>query len=237
MEVGNGIKLTTDSWHFADSVDNFEEHIAQSIPHCQEQRDFIGGLSRFFLHEGAVVYEIGVSTGALARAVLARIPRRDCRYVGLDAIPGMVDRAREKLKDDARFEVIVADACSFPFENAALVLSYYTLQFIPLPERIALVRKLYNSLREGGALIIYEKTMGGDARIQDMFMQMYFEFKARQGLDTGAILNKSYALQGVAMPISFDANRDLLLEAGFSTVEVVYRAYSFAGFLAIKEKQ
>jgi tRNA (cmo5U34)-methyltransferase len=235
MKVGTDIKLTTDSWDFADSVDNFDEHIAQSIPHCHEQRDFIGGLSRFFIHEDSTVYEIGVSTGALAKAVLSRVPQRDCRYIGLDPVPKMVDSARRNLKDDARFEAIAANACSFNFENAALVLSYYTLQFIPLPERIGLIGKLYNSLREGGALIMYEKTMGGDAYSQDILMQMYFEFKARQGLNNEAIINKAYALQGVAMPISFDANRNMLLEAGFSTVEVIYRAYSFAGFLTIKK--
>lgn len=236
MDVGNRITLSTDSWRFADAVESFDEHILRSIPHCQEQREFIAGLARFFLHEGATAYEIGVSTGALAGAVLARIPQRPCRYVGLDVEPGMVVAARQALAGDGRFEALEADALAYPFDDAGVVLSYYTLQFIPLAERIELVGRIRRALRPGGAFILYEKTLGGDARVQDVLTQMYFEFKSRQGLDPAAIINKAASLQGVAMPISFDANRELLREAGFDTVEVVYRAYSFAGFLAVKEK-
>lgn len=235
MDVGSRITLSSDHWRFADAVDNFDEHILQSIPHCQEQREFIAGLARFFLHEGATAYEIGVSTGALARAVLSRIPHRPCRYVGLDVVPGMVEAARRTLAGDPRFEAAEADALAYPFEPAALVLSYYTLQFIPLAERVRLVRRIHQTLQPGGAFVLYEKTLGGNALVQDVLTQMYFEFKGRQGLDAAAILNKAASLQGVAMPISFDANRSMLREAGFATVEVVYRAYSFAGFLAIKE--
>jgi tRNA (cmo5U34)-methyltransferase len=235
VDVGNNIMLTGDSWNFADSVESFEDHIAQSIPHCQEQREFIAGLARFFLHGNATAYEIGVATGALARAVLARVPQRDCRYIGLDRVPGMIERARRGLAGDPRFQAIEADALDFPFDNAALILSHYTLQFIPLPERAALLGRLHAVLRPGGALVIYEKTLGGDARVQDILTQMYFEFKARQGLSAEVIINKAHALQGVAMPISFEDNLRQLRAAGFTRIEVIYRAYAFVGFLAIKE--
>lgn len=235
MDLGTGITLSTDTWRFTDVVDEFDQHILQSVPHCQEQREFIAGLARFFLHEGATAYEIGVSTGALARTVLARLPQRPCRYVGLDVVPGMVALANRQVGGDPRFEAVLADALTFPLERPALVLSYYTLQFIPLADRVDLVRRIHRSLQPGGALILYEKTLGGDARVQDILTQMYFDFKARQGFDPAAIINKASALQGVAMPVSFDANRNMLLEAGFDTVEVVYRAFAFAGFLAIKD--
>jgi tRNA (cmo5U34)-methyltransferase len=236
MDFGNDITLSTDTWRFSDVVDEFDKHILQSVPHCQEQREFIAGLARFFLYEGATCYEIGVSTGALAQTVLARLPQRPCRYIGLDVVPNMVALANRKLGPDSRFEAVVADALTFPLDHAALVLSYYTLQFIPLADRIELVQRIQHSLQPGGALILYEKTLGGDAQVQDILTQMYFDFKARQGFEPAAIINKASALQGVAMPISFEANRSMLLEAGFNTVEVVYRAYAFAGFLAIKDK-
>lgn len=235
MDVGNDIRLSHETWSFADALDHFDEHIQQSIPNCQEQREYIASLARFFLHAGAHICEIGVSTGELAKVVLARTPERPLRYLGLDIEAEMLELARQKLAHDPRFEALEIPAQSYEFESPSLVLSYYTLQFIPLPERRELLQKIYDGLRPGGALILYEKTQGENAQIQDMLTQLYFDFKAEQGHSAQAILNKAIALRGVSMPLSLEANRQMLLQCGFQSVELIYRAYCFAGYLALKQ--
>ena len=235
MEVGSRIQLKHETWSFADTIEHFDEHILQSIPNCQQQREYIASLARFFLHAGAIVIEIGVSTGALAQAVLARMPERPLNYLGIDIEPEMIRLARRNLAHDPRFSALEAHAGDIDFETPALVISYYTLQFLPLPERIALIRRIYDALEPGGAFILYEKTLGENARVQDMLTQLYYDFKAEQGLSPEAILNKAVSLRGVSMPLSLGGNRELLLEAGFSCVELLFRSYCFAGYLAIKE--
>lgn len=234
MDVGNQISLQHETWSFAEAIDHFDEHILRSIPNCQEQREYIAAMARFFLHAGSLAYEIGVSTGGLARAVLQRLPERSLRYIGLDVEHDMVAAARRNLSQDPRFEAVLGNAVDFHFEEHALLISYYTLQFIPLKQRQSLLERIYRALAPGGACILYEKTMGEDARVQDMLTQLYFDFKAQQGLSAEAILNKAVALRGVSMPLSLEENRELLHQAGFKTVEIVYRAYSFAGYLALK---
>ena len=234
MDVGSEITLRQETWSFADSLAQFDQHILQSIPCCQEQREYVAALARFFLHSGAQAYEIGVSTGALAEAVLARLPDRPFRYTGLDLEPEMVARARERLQHDPRFEAQEGEATRFAFAPAELVISYYTLQFIPLPERQRLLRRIYDSLNPGGALILYEKTLGDNARVQDMLTQLYFDFKASQGLSPAAILNKAISLRGISQPVSLEQNRELLEQAGFNEIELIFRAHCFAGFLALK---
>lgn len=234
MNVGTGIQLPADTWNFADAVKSFDEHIAQSVPHCQEQRDYVAALSRFFLHENARIIEIGVSTGRTALAILDRVSGRSITYQGIDVEPGMVATAQRNLADDPRFSASVADAVGFDFASCALVVSYYTLQFIPRRERRTLLRRIFAALEPGGAFILYEKTLAGTARAQDAVDQLYREFKAGQGLTAEEIFMKARSLQGVADPLTVEGNRDELLAAGFADVELIFRSHCFAGFLALK---
>lgn len=235
MNVGSQIQLQQETWSFADSIEQFDAHILQSIPNCQEQREYIAALARFFLFKGSRAYEIGVSTGALAAAVLARMPERSLSYIGLDLEPAMVQRAQARLGSDPRFQALQAEATAFAYQPAQLVIAYYTLQFIPLAQRQLLLRQLWQILLPGGALILYEKTLGENASVQDMLTQLYADFKTQQGLDPEAILNKAISLRGVSQPLSLHQNLRLLQQVGFQSVEIIYRAYCFAGFLALKE--
>ncbi len=235
LNVGTEIALQQETWSFADAIDHFDKHILQSVPNCQQQREYIASLSRFFLHAQATVYEIGVSTGGLAEVVLQRTPeRKKLQYIGLDVEPSMVKKAKHRLKHDPRFQAFCANAAEYDFKQPTLVISYYTLQFVPLPERQRLLKRIFNALEPGGALILYEKTVGEDAQVQDMLTQLYFDFKSAQGLSADSILNKAVALRGVSMPLSLSANQKLLKETGFQTVEMIYRAFCFAGYLAVK---
>lgn len=235
LNVGTDIALQQETWSFADALDHFDEHIVQSVPNCQQQREYIASLARFFLHAQATVYEIGVSTGGLAEVVLERTPeRQQLQYIGLDVEPSMIERARLRLQHDPRFKAHCANAIEYDFQTPTLVISYYTLQFVPLPERQRLLQRIFQALEPGGALILYEKTLGEDAQVQDMLTQLYFDFKSEQGLSSDSILNKAVALRGVSMPLSLSANHQLLKETGFQTVEMIYRAFCFAGYLAIK---
>lgn len=235
MNVGSQIQLRQTTWSFADSIEHFDTHILQSVPDCQAQREYIAALARFFLHQGACVYELGVSTGSLAATILAHIPERTLQYIGLDLEPGMVQRAQQRLAADPRFQALEAEASTFSYQPATLVIAYYTLQFIPLSSRRELLKKLWQTLLPGGALILYEKTLGDNAHIQDILAQLYADFKIQQGLDTEAVYNKAVSLRGVSQPLTLKQNLELLQEAGFQSVEIIYRAYCFAGFLACKD--
>jgi tRNA (cmo5U34)-methyltransferase len=234
FNVGTEIGLSHETWSFAEAIENFDDHILQSVPNCQQQREYIASLSRFFLHGNARVYEIGVSTGELAKTVLERTPERHLEYIGLDVEPSMIEKATQRLQQDPRFKALCTNAVEHTFEHPALVISYYTLQFIPLLERKKLLTRIFESLEPGGALILYEKTLGENAQVQDMISQLYFDFKSEQGLSSESILNKALALRGVSMPLSLEENRQLLQTTGFKNIEIIYRAYAFAGYLALK---
>lgn len=235
MEVGNGIDLADGVWSFDQAASSFDDHIGRSIPDLDQQRDFVGRLSRFFLHPGALAYELGVSTGRLAEQILNRVPGRALRYVGLDDAPAMIAQASRNLAADTRFEAAVADVTRFDFEPAALFVCFYTLQFVPAPRRAELLARMRDALAPGGALVLFEKTLASHPRIQDLLSQIYAEYKLEQGFTADEVLNKARSLQGILEPRSSAWNLELLRRCGFSAVDIIYRNHCFEGYLALKD--
>ena len=235
MDVGDGIHLAGQSWNFDEAAGSFDRHVIRSVPQLEEQREYVARLARFFLHRNARAYELGVSTGRLAEAVLRHSADRRLSYVGIDISDEMVRRAQENLGSDPRFSAEAADILSYRFEPASLVLSYYTLQFVPVARREELLRKIYSALTDGGALLLYEKTLASHPLVQDLLGQLYVDFKLGHGFSSDEIFNKAKSLQGVADPRSSDWNKALLRRCGFAIVESIFRNHCFEGFLAIKE--
>lgn len=236
MQVGHSIKADNANWSFGGEVPaTFVDHIKQSVPLYVEGHDLIVSYTDYFVANGSTVYEIGVSTGELLRKVaLHHTNKPDCRWVGLDVEKAMTDKARAHCRDVANLEILHEDARLFPFEKADLIVSYYTMQFVPPRDRQALFDKIYQSLNWGGAFIMFEKVRAPDARFQDMVTTLYNDFKLNQGFSTDEIVMKTRSLKGVMEPFSTEANRDMLTRSGFSDHMTIQKYLAFEGFLAIK---
>ena len=91
-----------------------------------------------------------------------------------------------------------------------------------------------HSLLDGGAAIIFEKVLSEDSYCQDMTNQLYFSFKLDNGFSEEEILNKMFSLQGVLRPLTTSENIQLLKNAGFKNVYLVFRSLCFDGYLAVK---
>jgi tRNA (cmo5U34)-methyltransferase len=96
------------------------------------------------------------------------------------------------------------------------------------------VRRVHDALRLGGAFIVCEKVIAADPHLDREFIDRYFDFKRRNGYSEQEIRRKEEALDGVLIPLTFDANLALLKDAGFRTVESFFRWFNFAAFLCLK---
>ena len=74
-----------------------------------------------------------------------------------------------------------------------LFVSYYCIQFVQPRHRQDLINRIYERLHWGGALIMFEKVRGPDARFQDMSVALYNDFKARNGFSADEILTRHRA--------------------------------------------
>lgn len=223
------------SWAFGSpNAEEFGAHVRKSIPFYAEGHDLVRYLASFFVRHGSVVYEIGSSWGELLTAVADDHVESGASFIGIDVEPSMVAiaRARGSGVPNIRFEC--ADASVYPFSNASLVISYYSLQFLPSIARQSVVRAVHDALELGGAFIVFEKTFATSARVQDMLTTAYYQFKQSQGLSPGQILDKAGQLRGVQRPYTEIENSVMLRRGGFMEIEPIFKYLHFEGWLALK---
>jgi len=236
MQVGDGITAGTARWSFGgDTPAHFEEHVRRSVPFYDEGHELVEQISDFFVKADSTCYELGASTGALVGRLAARhLP--SVRWIGVDIEPRMTEaaKARAAAKSLTNVAFVTEDIGLLEIEPSDLIVSYYTIQFIPPRLRQEVIDRVYRSLHWGGGFLMFEKVRGADARFQDLLTGLYTDFKVKQGYSPEEILGKSKSLRGVLEPFSTQGNLDLLRRAGFVDVMTVFRYLCFEGYLCIK---
>jgi tRNA (cmo5U34)-methyltransferase len=154
--------------------------------------------------------------------------------LAVDAIPEMLEKARGRCSRFANVEFLCEDLADLEMEPADLVVSYYTMQFVPPRCRGDVLGRVYSSLNWGGALALFEKVRAPDACFQDIGTALYSEFKLERGFSKAEILQKQRSLKGVLEPFSTAQNLALLERAGFRDVMTLLKYVCFEGYLAIK---
>ena len=232
--VGDNIDSGNAAWKFSgDMVNDFEDHVAKSVPLYNEGHDLILKISDYFVKDDSICYEIGTSTGILSHKLATRFSNRGARFIGLDIEEDMIALAKEKYQSsNLSFEAV--DVLEYRFEPSDFITSYYVVQFIRPSQRQQLIDKIYQSLNWGGAFIYFEKVRAPDARFQDIMTGVYNEYKLEQGYTAEQIVQKSRSLKGVLEPFSTQGNIDMLKRAGFVDIMSIAKFGPFEGILAIK---
>jgi len=234
-KVGDTISAGNGRWTFGGSVsDTFDAHVAKSVPLYDTGHDLVAKISDFFLSDGSLCYELGCSTGPLTAALARRNEDRDVRFVGVDVVPEMAQRARDRCSDLPSVTILEADVLDVDLDPSDLVVSYYTIQFVRPKFRQLLFDRIWQSLNWGGAFLLFEKVRAPDARFQDIATALYTDYKLDQGYDAEEIVGKGRSLKGVLEPFSTQGNLDLMARAGFVDIMTIMKYVCFEGFLAIK---
>jgi tRNA (cmo5U34)-methyltransferase len=111
----------------------------------------------------------------------------------------------------------------------------WTLQFIRPLYRDYLIRHIYDSLVEGGALLVTEKVLGNTGTVNRLFIDFYYDYKRRHGYSEIEISRKREALENVMIPYRVEEDLELFRRCGFEIVETFFQWYNFVGILCIKK--
>lgn len=235
--TGDNISAHNAAWTFGGGVaDHFQAHIKRSVPFYNEGHHLICQLSDFFVKNNSVCYDLGASCGDLVFQLSKRhSQKKDVHWIGIDNEQEMVEKAILTCQTlSSRIEFFCDDITTYDYQKSDFIVCYYTIQFIPPRLRQMLINTLYETLNWGGALLIFEKVRGADARFQDILTTAYTDFKLDNGYTPDEIIAKTRSLKGVLEPFSTQGNLDLLKRAGFVDVMSVMKYLCFEGFLAIK---
>jgi len=215
----------------------FPDMIQRSVPGYSAIISAIGLLAGRFARKHSVCYDLGCSLGAATLSMRHQIETENCRIVAVDNSEAMVTRFQEILQKDpapVAVDVLCADIREVAIENASVVVLNFTLQFIPLEDRIGLLQKIYQGLLPGGILILSEKLKFDDDRQQELQTEMHHAFKKAQGYSDLEISQKRTALENVLIPETFARHQNRLRQVGFSSAEVWFQYFNFASTIALK---
>lgn len=206
----------------------FDDMLMRSIPYYKDNIILITDL----LKDSKSICDIGCSTGNLL-LYLAQNASFE-KLVGIDNSSFMLEIARAKARAyGVNISFIEADILDFEFSSEC-VIANYTMQFIRPLYREELLKKIYNSLPKSGKFIMSEKLVTEDKWLDKRLIDIYHNFKKKNGYSKSEISKKREALENILVPYSQDENIKMLKNAGFKSVEVVFKFGNFASFIAIK---
>jgi len=225
---------------FNDTVaEVFDDMLSRSVPFYEVVIDGIAGLLRQKKGGATNVYDLGCATGTTLIELARLLPDMDLCFVGVDNAPAMISKARIKAEMSSKTAVIhfiEEDINTVDLSRADVILCNYTLQFVRPLTRPRFIRRIYNALPPGGLLILSEKVISQDKKLNREFIEMYHGYKRQRGYSKLEIAAKREALENVLVPFSIKENRTLLMDAGFDSVETFFQWFNFASFIAIKSR-
>ena len=226
---------------FAHRQEGFDEHINWSIRGYGDLLNDVISFSRYFVEDDTNVVDIGCSTGKLTQALIEYNHEiaPDANYIGVEVAEGFfsdLDKRVEKIKKKVLspwVEFIYDDIRNYEFKNCSLVTSIFTLQFMSKKDRARVIQDIYDGLNSGGGFIFAEKIDCENSRLQDMMTFNYYDFK-RDKFDYDDIMTKERTLRHMLKPNTWREIEEMVLSAGFKTVEQSWRNFNFVGAIAIK---
>jgi tRNA (cmo5U34)-methyltransferase len=203
------------------TINNFDEHILKSIPNYDILISSIKSISEYFFVENTNIYDMGCSTGKLLKSINGNYNK--IGYDNSNLLP----------KDDGFYNVDLNYIEKIKIENSCMVYSIFTMQFLNPSQRTKYLKKIYDGLLKGGALIICEKVYQEFGKIQEIISFSHYDYKLNH-FTSDEIISKEKDLRFIMKPCLNKELTNLLKEAGFCMVNDFWQMFNFKGIIAVK---
>ena len=220
---------------FDASVDYYDEWVKIAIPCYDEIFSIAKDLIPFAADTGIDVLDLGAGTGLFSMHVLEKYS--SASFVLYDVAPKMLDMARERFKESPnRFQFIEDDYRSLQgSQRFDLVVSSLSIHHLSESDKKDLFGRVYDALKNSGLFINVDQIKGPTPFLQDLYWANWLE-KVREKGATEEKINES-----VQRRMTFDKDARLteqlqwIEDAGFSSVDCIYKNYFIGVFVAIKQ--
>lgn len=211
-------------------ADVFDDMACRSIPLYEGVQKEIAGIvaARTKGIDGSIL-DLGCSTGYTLELVrnLTEAP-----LIGVDSSIDMIEKATLRLKGLEAVTLHCFDVREFRIPTLSAAILNYILQFLPISDRLPILRSIFDALSPGGVILVSEKTVS--SANSDLYNELYWDMKRRNGYSEEEIRNKHRALEGVLVPLTADENISLLKGAGFKNTTQIFRGYQFVTLIGEK---
>ena len=219
-------------------VNVFPDMIQRSVPGYSTMISTIGIMAARYAQADSNCYDLGCSLGAVTLSMRQRIEQSNCKIIAIDNSPAMIEQARQLLTADQSTQVDVDlfcdDLLNIDINNASVVVMNFTLQFIAVEQRDALLQLIYDGLKPGGVLILSEKLAFADDQVNQFHIDSHHDFKRSNGYSDLEISQKRSALENVLIPESLETHQQRLRSAGFNFIDKWFQCFNFVSMVAVK---
>jgi len=187
-------------WTFHDDgvAKHFDEHVRESLPWYDMATGAIAHIARHYIPEGGQVYDLGASTGNITEALLPAAESRAASICAVEASPQMFKAYVARGFDT---NAVHADVREFEFQPCDLIVAFLLLMFVPPADRAALVHRMTQALRPGGALITMDKFEGPGGYVGTVMHRLTLAGKVAAGVPAQEVVDKEMSLGGALRPL------------------------------------
>lgn len=215
----------------------FPDMIRRSVPGYATIVAMTGLLAGRYAAPGSTLYDLGCSLGASTLAMRENVKHADCRVVGVDNSPAMLERCRALIDTDASelpVDLVCANLQDVAIQDASVVVLNFTLQFVPREARDRVINAIYAGLRPGGIMVLSEKVTFEDPHLDALNIDLHHQFKLANGYSELEVAQKRTALENVLLPETLAAHKARIAGAGFASCDVWFQCFNFASLIALK---
>ena len=197
---------------FEARLDGYDEHMRRDIESADEFYPFTA--ERLPAAPNCRILDLGCGTGLELEELFLRNP--SAKVTGIDLSQGMLSALKMKFVD-RDVSLIVGSYFDVPFGVDAFdaAVSVESLHHFTKEEKIPLYAKLCRALKKNGYFILTDYFSPSDEAERE-YRNEYLALKAQQGILDDALYHYD-------TPLTVEHEREALLQAGFTTVEVLRR--------------
>ena len=195
---------------FDSRTDGYEEHQLNTIDFAQEFYPFTAGCLP--AESGTKILDLGCGTGLELDEYFKVNP--DAKVTGIDLAAGMLNELKKKFSDKD-INMILGSYFDVPFGEAQFdaAVSVESLHHFTKEEKIPLYTKLKAALKTGGYFILTDYFAMSDEE-EITRRQELLRLRKEQNLPDGEFYHYD-------TPLTVEHEKEALLSAGFSSVEVL----------------
>jgi tRNA (cmo5U34)-methyltransferase len=218
-------------------VDVFPDMINRSVPSYQTMIDGIGRIASILCPQNAVIYDLGCSLGNVSLSIAKHAQSKNPTIIGIDNSKAMIERCQQHI-DAFSFGGCISllhdDLTNISLNNCNMAVINFTLQFIELSERQAIINNIYHRLSPEGVFVLSEKIKISQDTLNSLLTDLHHDFKRENGYSDLEISQKRSALEDVMKLDTIDTHMHRLRQAGFSNICVWYQHFNFVSIVAVK---
>ena len=213
-------------------VAEYDRQIKRTLPFYEEMFQQVVDIVRILNLQSLRWLDVGCGTGKMARTVLDNFDIQ--KMVCIDVENEMLERA-ESFCNNEKVEFLQYDVRELPYQEIFdIVTAVQVNHYFKKDERMAAIKKCYDSLEENGIYISFENFAPDSEEGAGLYLERWKQFQIANGKtkEEADLHIKRYGQN--YFPISISESIGLLKDCGFHMVEIFWVSYMQVGILARK---